>query len=74
MTYLTNSKGKISGNNTGYSDQDIKNLLVEYYRLKLNPEIKMQGYLLENLGFAQCRHCSKERTIYYVKVEEEDGV
>lgn len=87
MTYLANSTSKLSSNNTGFSDQEVKNLLrdynneykkplknllIEYYRLKLNPEIQMQGYLLENLGFVECRHCSKERATTTIEVEVEE--
>jgi len=32
----------------------------------------MQGYLLENLGFAKCRYCSKERAITAVEVDIEE--
>jgi len=37
MTYLVNSKGRISKNNTGYSDQEVKNLLCEYNSEFKNP-------------------------------------
>jgi len=62
----------IYNNDTGYSDEEVKSLLkdydikfkkplkhllVQYYRIKLNPEIKMEGYLLEDLGFKPCAHC-----------------
>jgi hypothetical protein len=84
MTYLANNKSKLKRNTTGYSDQEVKNLLreynanykkplknllIEYYRLKLNPEIKMQGYLLENLGFVKCRHCSDETDYIEAEIE-----
>lgn len=59
-------------NNTGYSDEEVKKLLVEYeeqykrpiidmlynyYRIKFNPELEMEGYLLDQLGFRPCVHC-----------------
>lgn len=59
-------------NNTGYPDGEVKRLLVEYeehykrpiidmlynyYRIKFNPELEMEGYLLDQLGFRPCAHC-----------------
>lgn len=59
-------------NCTGYSDEEVKQLLVEYeeqykkpiiemlynyYRVKFNPELEMEGYLLDQLGFRPCIHC-----------------
>jgi hypothetical protein len=35
----------------------LKKLLVEYYRLKLNPKIKMDGLYLDKLGFKPCGAC-----------------
>lgn len=35
-------------------------LLKKYYMISINPEIKLEGYLLNNLGFTPCRHCCKE--------------
>jgi len=71
-TYLAYKVEAIQYNYTGYSDEEIKQLLkyydeefkkplkkylIEYYRLKFNPEIKMEGYLLERLGFNPCGLC-----------------
>ena len=39
--------------------QPLKNLLIEYYRLKFNPDIKMDGKFLEALGFKECSCCVK---------------
>ena len=59
-------------NNTGYSDEVVKELLLEYeeqykkpiiemlynyYRVKFNPELEMEGALLDQLGFRPCIHC-----------------
>ena len=64
----------IGNNRTGVPDHEVKELLryyneqfkkplkkdlVEYYRVRLNPEIKMEGYFLENLGFNSCGACCK---------------
>jgi hypothetical protein len=66
----------IRNNHTGYSDAEVKALLkyydetfkrplkrdlLEYYRLKLNPDIQMEGYLLERLGFRACSKCHYTR-------------
>ena len=74
-TFLANKKEKIYSNDTDYNDKEVKDLLkfyeqkykhplkaklIEYYRLKLNPEIKMEGYLLERLGFKACTHCHND--------------
>jgi hypothetical protein len=37
--------------------QNIKKLLLEYFKVSLNPELKFDGMLLEELGFRQCRSC-----------------
>ena len=59
-------------NTTGYSDEVVKDFLVDYeerfkrpiiellynyYRVKFNPELEMEGYLLDQLGFRPCIHC-----------------
>jgi hypothetical protein len=72
FTFIAYKDDEIYKNDTRYSDEEVKQLLkhydkeykrplkkylIEYYRLKLNPEIKMEGYLLERLGFNPCGHC-----------------
>jgi hypothetical protein len=72
--FLGDKQDPINNNRTGFSDHDVKELLryynnqfkkplkrdlVEYYRLKLNPEIQMEGYFLENLGFKSCGSCCR---------------
>ena len=39
----------------------LKKMLIEYYRLKHNPEIEMEGLILERLGFRPCGHCYNEK-------------
>lgn len=71
-THLAYKSDFLHNNDTGYSDQDVKELLraydekfkrplkqrlIEYYRLKLNPEIKMEGQFLAQLGFKPCGNC-----------------
>ena len=71
-TFLAYKNEPIRENNTEYSDIEIKTflkeydktfkkplkkMLIEYYRLKHNPDIQMEGYLLEGLGFKTCGHC-----------------
>lgn len=72
FTFIAYTDVDIQNNDTGYSDEEVKgllkdydkqykrplrNYLIEYYRLKHNPEINMEGYLLERLGFNPCGHC-----------------
>jgi hypothetical protein len=74
LTFLAYRKDEIYNNNTGYTDEVLKgflkkydqhfkrpvmNLLLEYYRVKLNPELKFEEGLLDQLGFNRCMHCHK---------------
>lgn len=74
LAFLGFRTDTLEDNNTGYTDDDVKKLLrhfetvykkplkghlIEYYRFKLNPEIKMEGLVLDNLGFKPCGHCHK---------------
>lgn len=74
-THLAYKEDDIPDNDTEYSSSEIKELLLyfdsefkkptkkyllEYYRLKLNPEIEMDGSFLECLGFKQCGYCHKD--------------
>lgn len=71
-TYLAYKDEQIQRNDTAYDDNEIKEflrnydeqfkkplklLLIHYYRVKLNPDLKMEGNLLEQLGFVPCGHC-----------------
>lgn len=71
-TYVAYKPDKIYTYETEYSDDEVKELLkayddefkkplkrmlIEYYRLKLNPEIKMEGHFLDQLGFMPCKYC-----------------
>jgi hypothetical protein len=64
----------LSANNTKYSDKEVKEVLkeyhlrfksplkkflVEYYRVKLNPDLQFAENLLEALGFNKCGTCKK---------------
>lgn len=75
LTFLAEKEGPIENNDTGYSDkevkellrgydkiikQPIKKLLIEYYRIKLNPKLKIEQKILEQLGFKSCRKCCNE--------------
>lgn len=72
--FLGDKNEPINSNRTGFPDHEVKELLkyynkqfkkplkrdlVEYYRLKLNPDIRMEGYFLENLGFKPCGCCCR---------------
>jgi hypothetical protein len=84
-THLAKKPEPINNNDTGYSDQEVKELLktydtrfkkplkqylVEYYRLKLNPDIKMEGEYLEQLGFNPCGHCHDDKYVPSQEVGE----
>ena len=71
-SFLGNYSEPLYSNNTGYSDEKVKellrdyeenikkpiiNMLYDYYRVKFNPDLEMEGYLLEQLGFRACSHC-----------------
>lgn len=38
----------------------VKNLLLEYYRMTLNPDLTFDGDLLEGVGFVPCSQCSEK--------------
>ena len=74
-TFLAYSSNDIQNNNTKFSDETIKkflkqydihfkrpikDLLIEYYRVLYNPDLKFEGNLLEQLGFKPCRNCHIE--------------
>jgi hypothetical protein len=71
-TSLAYKSEPIENNDTGYTDEEVKellkiyderykrpvkNYLLQYYRMKLNPDIKMKGEYLTNLGFKACGNC-----------------
>ena len=73
-TYLAHISEPLRTNNTSYSDDEVKGLLteyssqfkqplqkmlVEYYKVKFNPELSFDGQLLERLGFLPCGSCHK---------------
>jgi hypothetical protein len=73
---LWKKEAPLKNNQTGYPDAEVKALLryydktfkkplkrnlLEYYRIKLNPDIQMEGYLLERLGFRPCSKCHSSK-------------
>ena len=75
LSFLANKPDEIYGNDTGYSDDEIKKVLkpyndkfkrplkkylIEYYRHIYNPQLKMEGTYLDHLGFKSCCHCFDE--------------
>jgi len=73
LTFLAYTKDGIRINDTELSDTElkeflrkydqefkrpIKKLLLEYYRVKYNPELSFDGNLLERLNFRQCASCN----------------
>ena len=76
-TFLAYSNKDIQNNNTRFSDEalkkflkqydvhfkrPIKDLLIEYYRVLHNPDLKFEGNLLEQLGFKPCGSCHNENS------------
>lgn len=76
-TFLAYSNKDIQNNNTRFSDEalkkflkqydvhfkrPIKDLLIEYYRVLHNPDLKFEGNLLEQLGFRPCGSCHNENS------------
>jgi hypothetical protein len=74
-TFLAYKAEKLEDNDTGYSDKEIKEilqeyeekykrplstLLIEYYKVSLNPKLELNGLLLDALGFRRCSHCHKD--------------
>lgn len=71
-TFLARSAGPIKYNTTKYPDDEIKKLLgeydrlfktpikemlIQYYKVKYNPELSFEANLLERLGFIECYAC-----------------
>jgi hypothetical protein len=88
-TFIAYSNKDIQNNNTRYTDEaikkflkqydvhfkrPIKDLLIEYYRVLHNPELKFEGNLLEQLGFKQCGACNNENSTQqkHIVSENED--
>ncbi|MBC8213134.1 MAG: hypothetical protein H8E71_00615 [Candidatus Marinimicrobia bacterium] len=73
LSFLGEKDEAIQNNKTGFSDEEVKSLLkyyhqtfkkplkqklIQYYRLDLNPEIEMSGNILNKLGFNPCNTCA----------------
>lgn len=82
-TWLAYSHKEITNNTTGLSDTElkdflreydkeykkpVKNILIEYYRILYNPDMKFEGTLLEQLGFKPCAECHE----HYKVIEQID--
>lgn len=72
MTFLAYIDGALKNNRSGLNDEQLKSFLrsyeqsfktpikerlIEYYRIKFNPEMKFEGSLLDKLGFRPCHGC-----------------
>lgn len=81
LTFLAYRKGSIEINNTELSDDElkqflleydtnfkkpIKELLIQYYRVKYNPDLSFEGQLLERLNFRSCSVCDGSADVDYV--------
>jgi hypothetical protein len=84
--YLGKKSDPIMRNETGYSDKEVKEILREYeyeikiptdellrewYRVKYNPDLSFDGYLLEKLGFNPCGHCHDPHYVSKQHAKEE---
>ena len=90
LTFLAYSSKEIYSNDTELSDTELKDfllkydmsfkkplkrLLLEYYRVKYNPELSFQGKLLEQLNFRPCSSCSGlENANYVMNTINEDEI
>lgn len=81
LTFLAYKKGDIENNETELSDYElkqflkeydnkfkkpIKELLIQYYRIKYNPDLSFEGSLLERLNFRVCSACDGTTDNNYV--------
>ncbi len=77
-TYLAYKDDEILDNNTAFSDAQLKEfllffdenfkqkiwkLLIEYYKVKFNPELSFEGKLLEQLNFRPCQACHNNNKV-----------
>jgi hypothetical protein len=78
----------LEGNYTGYSEYEVKHflkdyhrkyklpirkLLIEYYRIKFNPDLKFAENYMEVLGFKKCECCKRtEENRYFLNLSEND--
>ena len=81
--YLWERGDVLEDNDTGYSNMEVLdllkkydktyktpiiNMLYDYYRVKFNPELSMEGSLLDRLGFRPCSDCCR-KSLYPVLME-----
>lgn len=74
LTFLAFIPGALKNNRSGLKDEALKDFLrsyehtfktpvkdrlIEYFRIKFNPDMKFEGSLLEQLGFKPCGACLK---------------
>ena len=78
LTFLAYKIDKIENNDTILNDQELKEflkkyddqfkkpiikLLMEYYKVKYNPNLSFEGKILERLNFRECSCCRTNRII-----------
>jgi len=51
----------------------LKEMLVQYYRVKFNPNIEFEGNLLEQLGFKLCGSCLKNQDSKSIRFETKEN-
>ncbi|MFM6948721.1 MAG: hypothetical protein ACKOWQ_06905 [Aquirufa sp.] len=84
LTFIAYQKGAIEINDTELSDDElreflidydtkfkkpVKNLLIQYYRVKYNSELSFEGLLLDRLNFKPCSNCCESDKIKDYKNE-----
>ena len=88
-TFLAYSNKDIQNNNTRFSDESIKkflkqydvhfkrpikDLLIEYYKVLHNPDLKFEGNLLEQLGFRPCGACHTENNSSVTNISNDNEI
>lgn len=88
MTFLAYRSDSIYRNRTKYSDQDIKDFLLnydrnfkkplmkmlrDYYRVKYNPNLDFSMLLLERLGFKACSACYEKNPTADISISDSSG-
>lgn len=81
LTFLAYKKDVISQNDTVLNDSELKDflldyenrfkkpvkeLLIEYYRVKYNPDLSFEGTILKQLNFRECSLCNGTANFEYI--------
>ncbi|WP_181309043.1 hypothetical protein [Rufibacter sp. XAAS-G3-1] len=91
-TYLVTSKKyrnePILNNITGYTDNEVKEVLIEFYTqikkpiidylvdywiIKLNPKLDFSSSILEQIQFKPCNYCVPKKVLVHLQVDIDDS-